>query len=61
MRFEERKIAKDGLYSAKRPIKLWIGDADSIVVPKLAKRITSSKYMIWIFRWSYKTISFGDA
>ena len=50
VRFEERKIAKDGLYSAKRPIKLWTGDADSIVVPKLAKRITSSKYMIWIFR-----------
>ena len=61
MRFEERKIAKDGLYSAKRPIKLWIGDGDSIVVSKLAKRITNSKYMIWIFRWSYKTISFGDA
>ena len=50
VRFEERKIAKDGLYSTKRPIKLWIGDGDSIVVSKLAKRITNSKYMIWIFR-----------
>ena len=49
VRFEERKIAKDGLYSAKRPIKLCISDGDSIVVSRLAKRITNSKYMIWTF------------
>ena len=42
----EREIAKEKFYDAKRPIKIWDLNVDNIVVSKLAKIKTNSKYLI---------------
>ena len=44
MKFEEREIAKDMFYAAKRPIKIWGVNVDNIVISKLIKK----KKSIWL-------------
>ena len=46
MRFGEREIAKGKFYAAKRPIKIWGVNVDNIVISKLVKTKTNSKYLI---------------
>ena len=46
VRFREREIAKETFYAAKRPIKIWDVNVDSIVISKLVKPKTNSKYLI---------------
>ena len=53
LRFGETKIAKERLYTAKRPTKIWDVTVDDIVISKLIKTETNSKYLI---RYSDKAI-----
>ena len=46
MRFGERKIAKEKFDAAKKPIKIWDVNVDNIVISKLFKTKTNSKYFI---------------
>ena len=46
VRFGDRKIAKEKFYAAKRPIKIWDVNVDSIFISKLIKTKTNSKYLI---------------
>ena len=48
MRFGETKVAKENFYSAKKPIKIWDVNVDNIVISKLIKTKTNSKYLIGI-------------
>ena len=42
----EREIAKEKIYVAKKPIKIWDVNADNVVISKLVKTKTNSKYLI---------------
>ena len=44
--FRDREIAKEQFYAAKRPINIWDVDVDNIVISKLGKSKTNSKYLI---------------
>ena len=46
VRFEDKEIAKEKFYAAKRPIKIWDVNVDNIVISKLVKTKTNSKYLI---------------
>ena len=46
MRFGEKEIAKEKFYAAKRPMKIWDINFDNIVISKLVKTKTNSKYLI---------------
>ena len=46
VRFGEKEIAKEKFYAAKRPIKIWDVNVDNIVISKLVKTKTNSKYLI---------------
>ena len=46
VRFGEKEIAKELFYAAKRPIKICHVNVDNIVIPKLVKTKTNSKYLI---------------
>ena len=46
MRFGEKEIAKEKFYAAKKPIKIWDVNVDNIVISKLVKTKTNSKYLI---------------
>ena len=48
VRFGGRVIAKETFYAAKKPIKTWDVNFDSIVTSKLVKTKTNSKYLIGI-------------
>ena len=48
LRFGDRKIAKKKFYASKKPIKLWDVSANNIVISKLVKTKTNSKYLIGI-------------
>ena len=39
------KIAKEKFYAAKKPIKIWDVNVDNIVISKLVKTKTNSKYL----------------
>ena len=43
---ERIKIAKEKFYAAKKPIEIWDFDVDNIVISKLVKTKTNSKYLI---------------
>ena len=45
-KFEERVIAKEKFYAAKRPIKICDVNVDNTVTSKLIKTKTNSKYLI---------------
>ena len=46
MRFGDREIGKEKFYAAKRPIKICDVNVDNIVISKLVKTKTNSKYLI---------------
>ena len=46
MKFGKTEIAKEKFYAAKRPIKIWDVNVDNIVISKLVKTKTNSKYCI---------------
>ena len=46
VRFGDREIAKEKFYAAKRPIKIWDVNVDNIVISKLVKTKSKSKYLI---------------
>ena len=46
MRFGEKKVAEEMFYAAKETIKIWDVNVDNIVIPKLVKTKTNSKYLI---------------
>ena len=46
VKFGKIKIAKGKFYAAKRPIKIWDVNVNNIVISKLAKTKTNSKYLI---------------
>ena len=41
-----KDIVKEIFYAAKKPIKIWYVYVDNIVISKLVKTKTSSKYLI---------------
>ena len=48
LRFGETKVTKEKFYAAKKPIKIWDVNVDNIVISKLVKTKTNSKYLIGI-------------
>ena len=46
MRFGEKKIAEETFYVTKKPIKIRDVNADNIVISKLFKTKTNSRYLI---------------
>ena len=46
LRYGETKVAKEKFYGAKKPMKIWDVNGDKIVISKLAKTKTNSKYLI---------------
>ena len=46
MRFEETKVTKEKFYAAKKTIKVWDVNVDNIVILKLVKTKTNTKYFI---------------
>ena len=46
VRFGKTEITKERLYAAKKPIKIWYVNVDNIVISKLVKTKTNSKYLI---------------
>ena len=48
LRFGEVKVTKEKFYAAKEPIKIWDVNVDNIVISKLVKTKTNSKYLIGI-------------
>ena len=45
-RFGEKKLTKEKFYAAKKPVKIWDVNVDNIVISKLIKTKTNSKYLI---------------
>ena len=43
--FGKTEIAKEKFYAAKKPSKIWDVNADNIVISKLVKAKTNSKYL----------------
>ena len=48
LRFGETEIAKEKFYASKKPIKFWDVNVNNIVISKLVKTKTNSKYLIVI-------------
>ena len=46
MGFGDKKVAEEMFYAAKETIKIWDVNVDNIVIPKLVKTKTNSKYLI---------------
>ena len=46
LRFREGEIVKEKFYASKKPIKIWDVNVDNIVISKLVKTKTNSKYLI---------------
>ena len=42
----ERKVTREKFYAAKKPLKNWDVNVDNIIISKLVKTKTSSKYFI---------------
>ena len=47
LRFGETKVSKERFHAAKKPIKIWDVNVNNIVITKLVKTKTNSKYSIW--------------
>ena len=64
LRFGETKIAKEKFYTAKKPINIWDGNIDNVVISKLGKTKTNSKYLVEYLipetSGSVKTFKFKD-
>ena len=46
LRFAETKVTKEKFSATKKPIKIWDVNTDNIVISKLVKAKTNSKYLI---------------
>ena len=46
VKFGKTEIAKEKFYAAKKPIKIWDVNVENIVISKLVKTKTNSKYLI---------------
>ena len=46
VRFRDKEIAKGKFHAAKRSIKIWDVNFDNIIISKLVKTKTNSKYFI---------------
>ena len=46
LRFGEKKIAKEEIYAAKKAIKIWDVNIYDLILSKLVKTKTNSKYLI---------------
>ena len=46
LRSGEREIAREKVYAAKKPIKIWNVYVDNVVISKLVKIKPNSKYLI---------------
>ena len=46
LRFGETKVTNEKFCAAKRPIKIWDVNVDNIVISKLVKTKTNTKYLI---------------
>ena len=44
LRSEEKKLAKEKLYGAKKSINIWSVNIDNLVIVKLVQTKTNSKY-----------------
>ena len=49
MRFGETKVTEEKFYAVKKPIKILDVNVDNIVISKLIKTKTSSKYLTGYF------------
>ena len=45
MRFAEKKATKEKFYAAKKPIKIWSVNIGNILISKLVKPKTNSKFL----------------
>ena len=45
LRFGETKVTKEKFFAAKKPIKTWVVNIDNIVILKLVKTKSNSKYL----------------
>ena len=48
VKFGKTEIAKENFYAAKNPIKIWDVNVNNIVISKLVKTKTNSKYLVGI-------------
>ena len=48
VKFGEKEIEKEKFYASKKSIKVWDVNVDNIVISKLVKTKTNSKYLIGI-------------
>ena len=46
LRFGETKIAKENIDAAQKPDKIWVVNVNNVVISKLVKAKTNSKYLI---------------
>ena len=46
LKFGEKKISKDKIYAAKKPIRIWDVNVDNIVISYLIETKTNSQYLI---------------
>ena len=46
VRFGKKEIAKEKSHAAKKPVVIWDVNVDDIVISKLVKTETNSKYLI---------------
>ena len=46
LKFGEKKIAKEKIYAARKPITIWDVNVDNIVISNLIETKTNSKYLI---------------
>ena len=45
LRFGEAKVENETFYASKNPIRIWDVNFDNIVIPKLLKTKSNSKYL----------------
>ena len=48
MKFGEEEIGKEKFHVSKKPIKIWDVNVDNVIMSKLVKTKTNSKYLIGI-------------
>ena len=46
MKFGRIKLAKEKFYGAKKPIKIWDGNVEKLIISKLVETKTNSNYLI---------------
>ena len=46
VKFGRKEIAKEKFYAAKKPMKIWEVNVDNIVILKLVKTKSNSKYFV---------------